>query len=251
MANANKYHFFGVVIDAPKESPSIVGDLRGYENKLHDLNGVFVFLATILHDNDFYDNGEPKTAHLHAFLHTAQDFTRLQALDLLNRLLGIKKEQISIEESNSDLLLVQYLTHQNHPEKAQYKADSIRTNNQERLNNTLAREYKPPKNEAQAILEAIQTSRTLLEFATEVGIPTANKYRATFNQIKIEQGQNFDKIVKDKEAILEDFRECVKEIKTLVAIAKNQGGSLLPRDIEQASAYLNYVFTFYGEDFLD
>lgn len=73
----SKFRNFGVVINAPKESPQIMKDLRAYERAMAQLNDT-LFVATIIHDKDTYTKedeeanpnhkaGAHKLEHLHGF----------------------------------------------------------------------------------------------------------------------------------------------------------------------------------------
>ena len=49
-----KFNNFGAVIDAPKESPQIMEDLRAYEREALAQVSETLFMASIIHDRDIY-----------------------------------------------------------------------------------------------------------------------------------------------------------------------------------------------------
>jgi len=212
-----KSKFWGVSIEAPKENPSI-DTLRGYQDIIAKQSDL-VFYATIIHDRDKKENGEPRKPHLHAFLNMAEGKTLTQMLKWLETALNCDREAISIEPSNNEFLLVQYLIHKNHPNKASYKVDEIRTNNNELLIDRLSKEYVKPKSDEEELAEAMTESVTLKEFATRIGFEKANKYRGMFNQLKTEEGQSYDialkraeQLRKERDEIASRFIELIKQV---------------------------------------
>lgn len=242
-----KYKYFGAILNAPIESPSVVETLRGYEEKLHSMMSDFVFLATIIHDRDFYDNGEAKITHLHAFFELPNTETQGQAITRLEKALNVNREQISMQGSNSDILLVQYLTHQNHPEKAKYPAEAIKTTNKERLLDTLAKEYQKPVSESDIILNAVIDSKSALELAQKLGIEKANKYRGYFNQVKEEQRNNIKGLIDENTSLKEALSHTAN---LLIKLVDNHArGSLLDRDWEESELWREW-FEEYWKPYL-
>ena len=134
-----KYNNFACVFNADKKSTNPAEEVELLQNTLTEL---FSFVATIIHDKDLTDNGEPKTIHMHAYIETSEKHTKKQFLDMLTELLKIDRERISIEGTKSDVLMLQYLTHKNQPSKAQYEVDRIITNNKELLAERMNSKYK-------------------------------------------------------------------------------------------------------------
>ena len=122
-----KYNIFTCVFNADKKSTNPAKELALLQNTL--LTDIFSFAATIIHDKDITDNGEPKTIHMHAYIETNEKHTKKQFLDMISELLKIDREKISVEGTKSNVLMLQYLTHKNHPNKAQYEVEQILTNN--------------------------------------------------------------------------------------------------------------------------
>lgn len=187
-----KYNIFTCVINADKKSTNPAEELELLQNTLTEIQS---FVATIIHDKDITDNGEPKTIHMHAYIETNEKHTKKQFIDILSELLQIDKQKISVDGTKSNVLMLQYLTHKNQPNKAQYEVDRIITNNKELLNERMNTKYKTKEQKNNDLLADITNCKTILELADKQGIDTANKYRNTFNQIKQEQKQDYQSLI--------------------------------------------------------
>ena len=192
-----KYNIFTCVFNADKKSTNPAKELALLQNTL--LTDIFSFVASIIHDKDITDNGEPKTIHMHAYIETNEKHTKKQFIDILSELLQIDKQKISVDGTKSNVLMLQYLTHKNQPNKAQYEVDRIITNNKELLNERMNTKYKTKEQKNNDLLTDIKKCETLLELAEIHGIDTANKYRNTFNQIKEEEKQDYHSLLKQLE----------------------------------------------------
>lgn len=188
-----KYNIFTCVFNADKKSTNPAKELALLQNTL--LTDIFSFVATIIHDKDITDNGEPKTIHMHAYIETNEKHTKKQFIDILSELLQIDKQKISVDGTKSNVLMLQYLTHKNQPNKAQYEVNRIITNNKELLNERMNTKYKTKEQKNNDLLADMTNSNTILELADKQGIETANKYRNTFNQIKQEQKQDYQSLI--------------------------------------------------------
>ena len=188
-----KYNIFTCVFNADKKSTNPAEELELLQNTL--LTDIFSFVATIIHDKDITDNGEPKTIHMHAYIETNEKHTKKQFIDILSELLQIDKQKISVDGTKSNVLMLQYLTHKNQPNKAQYEVDRIITNNKELLNERMNTKYKTKEQKNNDLLADITNCKTILELTEKQGIETANKYRNTFNQIKQEQKQDYQSLI--------------------------------------------------------
>ena len=187
-----KYNIFTCVINADKKSTNPAEELELLQNTLTEIQS---FVATIIHDKDLTDNGEPKTIHMHAYIETNEKHTKKQFIDILSELLQIDKQKISVDGTKSNVLMLQYLTHKNQPNKAQYEVDRIITNNKELLNERMNTKYKTKEQKNNDLLADITNCKTILELTEKQGIETANKYRNTFNQIKQEQKQDYQSLI--------------------------------------------------------
>ena len=187
-----KYNIFTCVINADKKSTNPAEELALLQNTLTEIQS---FVATIIHDKDLTDNGEPKTIHMHAYIETNEKHTKKQFIDILSELLQIDKQKISVDGTKSNVLMLQYLTHKNQPNKAQYEVDRIITNNKELLNERMNTKYKTKEQKNNDLLADITNCKTILELTEKQGIETANKYRNTFNQIKQEQKQDYQSLI--------------------------------------------------------
>lgn len=190
-----KYDIFTCVFNADKKSTNPAEELELLQNTL--LTDIFSFVATIIHDKDLTDNGEPKTIHAHAYIETNEKHTKKQFLDMLTDLLKIDRQRISVDGTKSNVLMLQYLTHKNQPNKAQYEVDRIITNNKELLAERMNTKYKTKEQKQNDLLNDIKNCKSIIELANKQGIETANKFRNIFNQIKQEQKQDYQSLIKD------------------------------------------------------
>lgn len=228
-----KNNIFGVSIEAPKESPSVIETLRGYEAIILQEYGGFV--ATIIHDKDHNENGEPRRPHLHAFFELDQDKTFKQMLKCLKTALKCEEEAISLETSSNDFLLCQYLIHKGKPQKYQYSLEEVSTNDPSILAEKMAKEYKKPI----SMEDKIITTQTFTDFMLLVGAQEANKYRGTWNQVKTEQKADIDSLLhrlNEKDVIISSLKGQLTKLIDLY-IAK----AITKEDLEQAKAYLDYL----------
>lgn len=209
--NNAKFNQFGIVVNAQKESPNPSTELEQLQRLL--LKSKF-FVATIIHDKDTTEQGEPKAVHLHAYIETPQKHTKKQFLSLVVALLKVESNQVSIQGDNNGFLLVQYLTHKNDQTKHQYPVEKVLTNNIELFNYKYNQKYTDPATRAMYLIADIKTCRTLSELMDRQGLETANKYRSYFNQIKQEQQI-------DIESILTKYRQVQKVLSELVDMIIN------------------------------
>ena len=190
-----KYNIFTCVFNADKKSTNPAKELALLQNTL--LTDIFSFVATIIHDKDLTDNGEPKTIHAHAYIETNEKHTKKQFIDILSELLQIDKQKISVDGTKSNVLMLQYLTHKNQPNKAQYEVDRIITNNKELLTERMNTQYKTKEQKQNDLLNDIKNCKSIIELADKQGIETANKFRNIFNQIKQEQKQDYQSLLQE------------------------------------------------------
>ena len=189
-----KYNIFTCVINADKKSTNPAEELELLQNTLTEIQS---FVATIIHDKDLTDNGEPKTIHMHAYIETNEKHTKKQFIDILSELLQIDKQKISVDGTKSNVLMLQYLTHKNQPQKAQYQVDQIITNNKELLIERMNTKYKTKEQKQHDLLNDIKTCKSIIELAEKQGVETANKVRNLFNQVKQEQKQDYESLIKE------------------------------------------------------
>lgn len=135
------------------------------------------------------------------------------------------------------------MTHQNHPEKARYYIDEITTNNREKLENLLGKTYEKPLSPEEQMREAIFNCQTLSELISQAGITQANKYRATFNQVKEEQRAGARNLEKQLDDMTTEAEELYKTLKKLVSLTKKK--AVLDRDIEEADAVIRFYEAYY------
>ena len=184
--NNEKSLFYGVVINSKKESANPYYELAQLQDTLIKQKEFFV--ATIIHDKDKDINNYPKTTHLHAYIEfTNLKHTKKQLLELLSTCLHIEQNQISIDPTNSNYLLIQYLTHKNDKDKTQYDFENIKSNNEELLTLRYNQEYISKEQRDAHLFDDIQNSKTMLEFISRQGVQNAKSYRNIFQDVKKEQ----------------------------------------------------------------
>lgn len=174
-----------ITINPPKENPSREV-LEGYVDAI---TSYFVegFNASIIHDQDKNEDGTPKTIHCHCYIETPSKPTKKAVLSDLKELIDINTEQAGIEATNSPILLVQYLTHQNHKEKAQYNEELIKTNDVSELCERLHTKYE--KTTASQELLAIETLKELID---KKGVEFARKNKGLWKDLREEQRTHYD-----------------------------------------------------------
>ena len=130
-----------------------------------------MFYALICHDNDIEDN-KPKLKHYH-FLVKYQNARSFQSMQK-------HFEGAHIEKANSVPMCVQYLIHQNNPEKAVYLPSDIITNNADLLQHYLldfaVYETFNPNNIIDYI--EIDGTRGYVQFVVRFGVDQVRKYRS-------------------------------------------------------------------------
>lgn len=184
----SKYNFFGLVIDANKNAEPLP-QLDAFKGLLLE---AYTFTALIIHDQDHHDNGEPKRPHLHAYIKSDTKMTKKQMLNSVTDLLQIEPALISVECSNNEFLLCQYLTHQNHQEKHQYSRELIDTKNRAELDRLLDETRPTKQQQIDYDLQVLEDSKTILEVCKKIGLEKANRYRNIYNQITQEKKQDID-----------------------------------------------------------
>lgn len=200
----SKYNFFGLVIDANKNAEPLP-QLDVFKGLLIN---AYTFTALIIHDQDKHDNGEPKRPHLHAYIRSDLKMTKKQMLNSVIELLQIEPALISVECSNNEFLLCQYLTHQNHKEKHQYSRDLIDTKNRAELDRLLDETRPTKQQQIDHDLQVLESSHSILEVANKIGLEKANRYRNIYNQITQEKKQDIPSLYKE----LENYREFITKL---------------------------------------
>lgn len=208
----NKFLYFGVSIESQsKENPQRLTELRDFQSFLLNCS-TFAFIASIIHDSDKREDGTLRLAHLHLFIELYEKKTVLQLLVLLSEYLSIDKSLISVEGSNNEFLLVQYLTHKNQPKKHQYSFEDILTNNRELLERRYSNIYEDNKARE---LAAIKKATTLSSLATEMGLDFAKRFQSVFNQIKKEEKQDFESLLCQYNFLRDTFERLLGDLQGL------------------------------------
>ena len=208
----NKFLFFGVSIEAQsKENSQRLEQLEVFLKVLLNCS-TFKFIASIIHDKDLREDNTPRLAHLHAFIEFAEKKTVLQVLGFLSELLSVDKLLISVEGSNNEFLLVQYLTHKNQPNKHQYSLEAVFSNNRELLEKRYNNVYEDNKAKE---LEAIKRAPTLWSLASEMGLDFAKRYQGIFNQFKREEKQDFEGLLSQHNFLRDTFERLIGDLELL------------------------------------
>lgn len=199
-----------LTINPPKEKPTRE-ILEGYMSSITSYfrDG---FNASIIHDKDKHEDGTPKTIHLHCFIETPSKPSKKALLSDLMELIDIKADQVGILATNSPILLVQYLIHQNHPSKAQYNEELIETNNATVLNERLHTKYE--ETTASQELLAIETLKDLID---KKGVEFARKNKTLWKDLREEQKTHYD-----IELELERANEYIKDLEEEIARLKSR-----------------------------
>lgn len=202
-----------IIIDPPKNMPlsACLDWLKACRINLTTAYSQTGLIATIIHDRDVNEDGTAKLPHLHAFVETLEETTLSHRLKEVCEITGATKEQVSIDTSNSDFLQVQYLTHKNQPQKAQYPYEDIETNKPEELHQRYYQEYQEP---VDPIKEALLSSQTLLQLVQTIGYQKANQLRGLFKDLHAENSliANFHKLETDYLAIKQFATELMTEL---------------------------------------
>ena len=203
--NNQKFKYWGLILNAPNEkatNPSEISDFfTTAVSSIQNYNKV-LFFASKIHDKDILEDGTPKTIHLHIMLETYETYTQLQALKEFSNALNVDKKLISLKGSNNLYLLVQYLTHKNDQNKAQYNFSEILTNNSEYLEELYNTEYVDRETQ---LKDALRNAITIDDFIDRVGVMDANKLKGLFKELKIEQGQDFKTLYEKLGEIERDY----------------------------------------------
>ena len=160
------------------DQTAIKGNLEGFQSLLLDYN-LFKYVFTIIHDQD-----PIKTIHAHAYIELYEKKSKTDMLNELAELLEVKKDQLSLEPTNSDFLGVQYLTHKNQPNKEQYEYESIKTNNMEALASRYDMVYVDKED---TIKKALYDSDTMTDLLTKISLADAKKYQSIWKDINQER----------------------------------------------------------------
>ena len=221
MATQNKkFTHWGIVLNAPKEKATTdqVNDFFNTALTAIQNYNKIKFFASIIHDKDKLDNGEPKTTHCHIVIETYEKLTQLGALKEFSNALGISKDLISVDGSNNEFLLIQYLTHKNQPTKTQYDYDQIITSNKEELELRYLNEYQDPE---QKLLETLESCETITELAKALGPTKANSLMRLFNAMKLERDNNIQIELKAYRHIAEKYTELYNYTENLLNTLEN------------------------------
>lgn len=218
MAQGNsKANKWAIVINAKKSTPSnaIDSELEALLCSLKD-NITYRYFFAIIHNKDILDTGEPKRTHLHIVLELKEKATFSSVLSTLTSKLGIDKEQISLEPTNSQCLAEQYLIHKNDSNKHQYSQEQVITNDKQIWLDRLNKVYLTPEEQEEENKKALYTANNMIEFIERAGLDYANRYRGIFRDIRADRQQD----VKGLETALTNerirYENLIRELEQLI-----------------------------------
>ena len=207
----------GVIIDPEQNKPlnAQIEYLKACQDALLSYSG-FSFVATILHDRDTNEDGTPKQVHIHAVLEHQDDGSTLATwLTTICEIVKAKREQVSIETSSNEILLIQYLRH-DRKDKERYSTEEIRTTNEAELLERLNAQYVKPKSDEELIQEALLNSVNLTELMITLGAKEANKYRGLYKDLHHDESdiwkRNFEELADKHARLIEFINELMTEI---------------------------------------
>lgn len=205
----------------------------------------FKYCFSIVHDKDILESGELKRIHTHSFIELHEKETKSNLLNEITELLKQPKNTISLMETNSDYLVIQYLTHKNDQTKHQYNYTDIIASDLETLNTRYNQIYVAPIDKQQEIQQDVFTFKTLSELAQKHGLDVAKKYQSVFKQIKLEQNSDIEHIVrmlKDKQFTIDAL---YLQFTNLFTILETK---LTNEQLQEIAKYKDLIFKIFNED---
>lgn len=147
----------------------------------------------IIHDKDINENGEAIPRHLHFVFECPKTYRKRLStwLNLVADTLGLPNAiGIEIKPTTSFVGSVQYLTHQNHPDKHQYDKSFIMTNvNRDQLDTILHMARNGL--DIDYLVYVVEHSITIIDVMYQLGLNYYHHYRPTINDIwKYYKGNN-------------------------------------------------------------
>lgn len=139
----------------------------------------------IKHDRDILEDKKPKTVHFHLMIENSAKKGFKTQLQALEEVFG-KCYIIQLEAVNNFNKAVRYLTHIDHPEKAQYEIDQILTND------IKVQRYFVD------VQEAVKLCDTMSDLIDTIGLDQANKYRGLFKDLREEKKSNLVNLLKSQ-----------------------------------------------------
>lgn len=136
-------------------------------------------VAAIVHDKDIDGYGRLKTLHLHFVF---SGFKRVRLITVLNdvaKALAVPVLAVSVEKCASVSGALQYLTHKNNPQKAQYYENDIVRQWDEDEYNLLLNAENDDKLTADGLCQVCINANTLIDVMRALGVSMYQHYRAT------------------------------------------------------------------------
>lgn len=137
----------------------------------------------IIHDKDVDENGSLLPRHLHYVIESKNRKLLSTWLNLITDALKLPNSNgLEIEHTDRFIGSVQYLTHQNYKNKAQYEKSLIKTNvKDEQLDNILS--MNRGGLDMDYLIFIVQTSNSILDIMISLGLNYYHIYRATILDI--------------------------------------------------------------------
>lgn len=211
-----------IVINPPKEiegedttSKSYLEEVLSFASSCFN----FTFFAGIIHDKDIAEDGEAKKLHCHILVSYDTKATKRALFDdIKEHIHDMSDEQISARPVKNITRAIQYLTHQNEPNKAQYSDDLIKTTNEDFLRQQLAlkldnEDFK--KDSEIEIEDMLECNGSMIEFAKRFGVNRANKLRGIFNQVSTESRQDYKSLREENDYLRITIKNIGEDLRKL------------------------------------
>lgn len=137
----------------------------------------------IVHDKDVDDDGTLKTKHLHFVIECKNRKLLSTWLNVIADTLGLPSTTgIMIQKTTAFVGSVQYLTHQNYPEKQAYLPEKIKTNVKPEQLETILNMSRSGI-DIDYLIYVVQTSIDIVDVMKQLGLNYYHIYRATINDL--------------------------------------------------------------------
>ena len=165
----NKSTQWSLVLNNPLENSSGLS----CKKILQTLNGIYPFIAVILHDQDINDDGQLKTAHFHLILESKRT-RKSTLLKQISDLLDLPLNCISCKEIINWRKAVRYITHIDYEDKTYYLPSDIYTNDRIYLDSFFASREENICEEK--LIEIVRYEKTTAKILLKIGMENYKKY---------------------------------------------------------------------------
>ena len=185
-----KSKIWRVVLNCPPDCVPI-DKLKALQEDIKDFAPVAQMqYACILHDRDIKEDGTPKTPHLHLVIWDSVASSKKGFIHLLAEGLKLPDNVITADPCPRVAMAVQYLTHMNAPQKAQYLENEIITNCHKKVAQLMYIDLMGENNfcrlSDKQILDLIKDGISYSGLISLVGIQQAKEWATSFTLLKEE-----------------------------------------------------------------